>query len=222
MTDIIPAILPDSFEDLTERLGSIAGAARIVQIDLCDGAFNKTTTWPMHPKDREHFLNIVRGEEGLPHWQDFDFEVDLMVHHPERMLSWWIAAGIARAVIHLESLHDFGACRDAAGGSVELGIGIDLDPPWNLINSAITRADYIQVMGIGRLGRQGEPLDERVYDVIPRIKSAFPDVTLQVDGGVTLENCRALLDVGVDRFVVGSSIFSAAEPRAMLLDFQGL
>lgn len=222
MIDIVPAVLPDSFEDLQQSLERIRGASRLVQIDVCDGAFVKARTWPMQPSDREHFAEIIKGEEGLPFWQDFDFEVDLMTHTPERLLPWWIAAGIVRAVIHLESRHDLVQCREAAGDSIELGLAINLTTSPQSIAAHIQSIDYIQVMGIGTIGRQGEPTDERVYHLIEKVKAAFPDVTLQVDGGVNEVSAGRLIDAGADRLVVGSAIMSSDNPKAAIKMFETL
>lgn len=176
----------------------------------------------MNPGDRTHFAEILKGEEGLPYWQDFNFEIDLMVHNPEKFLSQWVAVGIDRAVVHLESKHNWHEVQDAAGGTVSLGLAIDLDPPFEKLHSYITRVDYIQIMGIGRLGRQGSELDERVFEVVRKIRAEFPDVTIQIDGGVSLENASRLLDAGADRLVVGSHIFEASDPKAALKEFQNL
>ena len=86
MNDIVPALLPYSYDDLSEHLGHLKGAAPIVQIDICDGLFVTSRTWPNEPKDKDRFAQIVKGEEGLPYWEDFNFEIDLMVHNPERHL----------------------------------------------------------------------------------------------------------------------------------------
>ncbi len=220
MTNIIPAILPHTLDDLVMHLGRIRGAAPLVQIDVCDGMFVTSRTWPMNPGDRARFAQIVKGDEGLPYWEDFSFEIDFMVHSPERLIPLWIATGIQRAVIHLESRHDWNAVKDAAGDSVELGLALDLDPPFERLHVAVPRADYVQIMGIPRLGKQGEGLDDRVFGLIEKIRSEFPDVTIQVDGGVSLDNARGLIDSGADRLVVGSHIFNAPDPKDVLMKFE--
>lgn len=222
MNDIIPAFPPVSFEDLETRLGRIRGAVPLVQIDVGDGVFVTNRSWPMNPEDRARFVGIVKGVEGLPYWEDFNYEVDLMVHYPEKYLSAWISVGITRAIIHLESHHDWVAVRDAAGDSLELGLAIDLSPPYEKLHDYISRVEYVQIMGIPRLGHQGEELDERVYDLIRRVRGDFPDVTIQIDGGVTVENARALLDAGADRLAVGSQIFNAIDPKEVIKDLQNL
>ncbi len=219
MNDIVPAILPHTFEELTLSLARLRGA-RWVQIDICDGLFVTARTWPLNPTDRTHFAEILKGDEGLPYWQDFNFEVDLMVHSPEKHLPQWIAAGVSRVVIHLESRHLWEEVKSAAGDSVEIGLAVDLDPPYEKLAAYVPRVDYLELMGIARLGRQGTELDERVYSLLAKIRRDFPDVTIQIDGGVTKENARGLLDQGADRLVVGSKIVLASSPLDALRDFQ--
>lgn len=219
MNDIVPAIPAASWEELNEKLEALHGTAPWFQIDVCDGVFVPTRSWPMNPVDRTQFLKLVRGEEGLPHWQECNFEVDLMVHSPEKYLSSWISVGIQRAVIHLESQHEWALVKEAAGDSVELGLAIDLDPPYAKLAAYVPRVEYLQIMGIAKLGVQGTEPDDRVYALIERVRSDFPDVTIQIDGGVTLENAHALLDAGADRLIVGSKIVKALSPKDAYKNF---
>lgn len=213
MNDIVPAILPNTFEELEVGLARLVGGPKYVQLDVCDGLFVTTRTWPLNPRDRAHFADIIKGEEGLPHWQDFNFEVDLMVHSPERHVGQWVAAGVFRVVFHLESRHNWNELKDAIGDTAEIGLALDLDPPYEKLAAYVPKVDYLQIMGIARLGRQGSELDERVLALIKRVRHDFPDVTIQIDGGVTRENARTLLDAGADRLVVGSAIARSVSPK---------
>ncbi len=222
MNDIIPAILPDTSEVLAEGLASLVGGPRFVQIDVCDGLFVTTRTWPLRPHDRIHFADVLKGEEGLPYWHEFNFEIDLMVHQPEKHVLNWVVAGVHRVVFHLKSQHNWNELHDAVGDIADIGLAVDLDPPYEKLALYVPRVDYIQVMGIAELGRQGSALDNRVFALIKRLKHDFPDVTLQVDGGVSEENARTLLDAGVDRLVVGSAIMRATSPKDAYRRFQNV
>lgn len=222
MNEIIPAIPAASWDELSEKLGALHGDAPWFQIDVCDGMFVQTRSWPLNPEDRTQFSKLVSGEEGLPYWQDFNFEVDLMVHSPEKYLTSWISVGVQRAVIHLESQHDWTLIKEAAGESIELGLAIDLDPPYEKLSAYLPRVEYLQIMGIAKLGKQGTDPDDRVYALIEKVRSDFPDVTIQIDGGVTLENAKALLDAGADRLIVGSRIVKAASPKDAYRNFVAL
>ena len=46
MTEIIPAILPKNYEDLKNKIALVRGIIPIVQIDICDGVFVETASWP--------------------------------------------------------------------------------------------------------------------------------------------------------------------------------
>jgi ribulose-phosphate 3-epimerase len=211
--EIIPAILPKSLDGLEGNLSRIRGVARTVQIDICDGVFVPNTTWPY--TDRSAFETILSEKEGLPFWEDFDFEIDLMVQTATADALEWVQAGAARIIIHIESADDRGALealqefRSIEGGpGVEVALALSLDTPIEKLESLVQYASAIQVMGIARIGFQGEQFDERALERVRELKNLYPDLTIGVDGGVTLENAPALIDAGASRIVVGSAIFT--------------
>ena len=84
MSEIIPAIIPKSFSDLTEKLSLVTGLAPFVQIDVLDGKFTPERSWPNISAPDADFVKIIREEEEFPYWEEIDFEVDLMVADPGR------------------------------------------------------------------------------------------------------------------------------------------
>ncbi len=222
MNEVIPAILVASFEELRAKLGIVRGAAKTVQIDVCDGFFVPAKTWPMHKEDRDEFERIVKGEEGLPFWEEFNFEVDFMVHNPEKIIGEWVKAGIFRAAIHIEAKHDFSACRRAAGDLVELGVALNNDTPLSRLDEYFGRIDYIQLMGIATIGKQGEPFDERVLGRIQELQRTHPDVTIQIDGAVTGESAPKLVAAGADRLASGSYILRSEDPKKTIRELESL
>jgi pentose-5-phosphate-3-epimerase len=77
-------------------------------------------------------------------------------------------------------------------------------------------------MGIAKIGRQGEPLDERIYEKVRIFHSKHPEIPIQIDGGVTLEKAKKLLALGVDSLIEGSSILRAPNPAAAFTAFENL
>lgn len=212
--EIVPAVIPQSLDDLKSKLVRLRGAdVRTVQIDITDGMFVVSRSWPMGPGDASSFKRIVSGDEGLPFWEEFDFEIDCMVHNPEKVIGDWVRAGASRAVIHMKSRHDLAACRQVGGDALELGVAIDLEPSYERLASYLPSVDYVQVMGIARLGQQGEPFDERVFDVIARVRKEAPDVIIQIDGGVDDTVAADLIEAGVTRLVSGSFVLSSDSPK---------
>ena len=225
--EIIPAPLPKSLADLEEHLERVKGLAEWVQIDVADGIFVPNTTWPY--TDRADFETILAEKEGLPFWEEFDFEVDLMVTHALQDAKEWVQAGAARIIVHIES-EDASLALEAlqpmraVGGApgVEVAVALSLDTPTQKLESFIPLADSIQVMSIARIGFQGEPFDERAIARVRQLKEMYPDHAIGVDGGVSLENARALVDAGASRLAVGSALFEADDSAEMYRALQAL
>jgi pentose-5-phosphate-3-epimerase len=75
--------------------------------------------------------------------------------------------------------------------------------------------DFVQVMGIERVGSQGQPFDARAIDLVARIRAMYPALPLQVDGAAATHP-QELARAGADRLIVGSAIITAADPAAAL------
>ena len=82
--------------------------------------------------------------------------------------------------------------------------------------------DFVQVMGIGRIGFQGEEFDDRCLVYVKTLKEKFPDLTVSVDGGVDFNTAPKILDAGADRLVVGSAIFNTNDIISSIEDFKNL
>ena len=222
MIEIIPAILPHSFEELEDALSRLCGVTREVQLDVVDGHHAAAVTWPLDGgKSRAQFERIAAQEEGLPFWEDFDFEVDLMLKDPLSALHAWTSAGVARIVIHADSdcaLEVAQAAREE--GVVGVGIALRCDAPPAALAPFHGLYDYVQVMGIATVGYQGQPPDERALALVRQLRALYPDLMIQVDGGVRKENIRALRDAGVNRLIVGSAILKSSDPARAIKELQ--
>ncbi len=69
-------------------------------------------------------------------------------------------------------------------------------------------------MGIEKVGFQGEPFDKHAIYLVERMRRRYPELIIQVDGGVSLENANALAKAGASRLIVGSAIFGEDDPIA--------
>lgn len=219
MVTIIPAVLPKSFDDLKEKLGKIAAVAPEVQIDAVDGEFAHGKTWPF--KDAETFQHIVAEEHGLPYWEKLDFQFDLMMQHAEAKVSDFVHAGASRIIVHATSegaadaVQKLVDLREESGAfTVQVGVAIMADVQPEILEVFEAQFDFIQVMGIAHIGKQGEPLEQKAVFLIERLRHRYPELPLQVDGGVTLENAASLVKAGATSLVAGSAIFKADDPVA--------
>ena len=222
-TEIIPAIMATSYEDLIDKVSAVKGITKMVQIDVMDGKFVDSKSWPYIKAEDKHFLQIIKQEEGLPEWQDIDFEIDLMIRDVENEASKWIAAGATRLVVHYKSEPEEvikRVLKDSKDKGVEVALDFELDMSIEEIVKILRNfkkeeivLDGVQIMGIDKIGFQGEKFDHKVISYIKEIHKEFPELIISVDGGVKPEYAKPLSDAGVSRLVVGSAIYEGGSPH---------
>lgn len=232
MIEIIPAIMPTSTTDLQSKLAQVAGHMSVAQIDVMDGKFVKNVSWP-YTEDEEYFQSILNEDAGLPYWDQFDFEVDLMLVRPEEVINDWITAGVRRVVVHQESTDNlekiltefrerFPKNEQPDVFDCEIGIAQNIDTPVETLYPFLDRIDFVQFMGIGVIGEQGNSFDEKVLDKICALREHSPKTIISVDGGVSLDTAPELIAAGVNRLVVGSAIFNSEDIGATIKEFKHL
>jgi ribulose-phosphate 3-epimerase len=219
--EIIPAIMPKGFADITEHAECVKDFVVYVQLDLMDGEFVEAKSWPFFDKDKQSVRELLDGEIRLPFSDTIKYEFDLMVRSPERDLKKFMKLGANRLIIHANSIENkelFLEEIDRMG--VEWGIAFlttDNLADWK---DVIMRADFVQLMGIENIGYQGQPFDPRVLDQVRHIRDMKPDAIISIDGGVNLNTAHELASVGVNRLVSGSTIFSANAPEVAIEDLK--
>jgi ribulose-phosphate 3-epimerase len=213
---IIPAILTQDFTEIEKKAYLVENLVPLIQIDICDGTFTPQSTWPYV----RGVLPIFADDFEMPSWEKLDFELDLMIEHPENHIENIKNLGCSRAVIHigstsLEGLEKAAVLLDAF--DIEVGLGVTNDTNFEDLKKTIQAIHdkdvnvYIQVMGIQNPGRQKQPFDERTFTTLEKIKKAYPDITLQVDGGVSDKTIQDLFKAGVTRLVSGSWLYKEGD-----------
>jgi len=224
--EIIPAIMPKDLDNLKSKVSLVLDRVDTVQLDLMDGNFVPEKTFPFFPKDQAVIKNIIAGEVGLPHWDQIDFEFDLMIKNPETYFADFVALGPKRIIFHYESLKDpidfLSNIDPYIKENIEIGLAFLNDTKLEEIFDLIEQVSFIQVMGIAKIGFQGQPFDERVIERIKTLKNKFPNLIISVDGSVNKETILKLKKVGVDRFVIGSAIFDSISPVEAIEEFNSM
>ena len=211
MSDIIPAILPESYERLRAQLQSMHGVAHTIQIDIVDGTFAANKTWPYTDENFQfstfNFKTIAPGIE---------VEIDLMAQEPQDAAEAWRRAGARRIIIHA----DASGAREALLSlrfdkeeknlpNVLAGIALPSSATSDALREFENLYDYIQVMGIEKVGFQGQPFDPRAVELVRNLRKQNPQLPIQVDGGVGEDNARELAQAGASRLIVGHVIWES-------------
>ena len=232
MTEVTGAILAKDFNDLREKLSRFSGIAKIVQIDVCDGKFVPSTSWPLDKsvmgKHDPYLEKILEEEEGLPFWDKLDFEFDLMILNAISQFDFFVKLGAKKVIFHLEAeneneLKEFLESMDPyLKDNIEIGLALNNDTDINKLDKFINSIDFIQCMGIKHIGFQGEPFDENVLTQIKNIRKKYPEIKISIDGGVNESSAPLLIEAGVDRLVIGSALLKSYDIAETIREFENL
>lgn len=225
--EIIPAIMPSSYADLKAKAARVRGIALLAQIDIMDGVFVASQSWPYESgriSDDIDFGKLSRQDDVLPFWDELEYEIDLMIEAPELHIDEWLPLGAARLIFHIESIRNQEAfwghaifqpgARYIGNEKIfEVGIAIDPATPLDAIEHHLMRVDFVQCMGIAKIGYQGQPFDDRVLGHVNTLRAKHPNLPISIDGGVNMDTAKLLKQAGATRLVSGSAVFGASDAK---------
>ncbi len=214
MTQVVPAIIPHTKDQIEEEIRKVSGFAELVQIDISDGIFVPTKTWPYNGRDAEYFEKLKTEELGWPKWEDLEFEVHLMVKSPEDVVTDWIHTGASAVIAHVEATDNFqkfiDLCRE---GGVSVGVAIKPSSDIDLLKPFVSQVDFIQVMGSDMLGKHGVALDSKAVDLIKTLHALYPERIISIDIGVNTETKKILTEAGATKLISGGAILDSESPE---------
>lgn len=198
MAKIIPGVLTNDLDELSALLKEAAAVGDRVQIDIIDGKFVDNRT--IDPS----LLTTVETSLKI------DFH--LMVEEPIKWLAKCSNALGDRVFGQIEMMEDQAAfIQKAQEWGMAAGIAVDLDTQLEAIEGEVfPMVDSILLMSVPA-GFGGQTFETSVYDKIKRLKGIQlrekASFNIAIDGGVTPEILKELVDMGVDEIVVGQRIF---------------
>ena len=245
--------MPESFSDLETEINKVKKAitSKYIQIDVVDGMFAPTRTWPYNGGDSEIWQNLVSGEIGLPAWDQVNFEIDLMVMDQVGEAKNWIMAGVSRLIGHVESFDknftnemtlekytemaadpNYHADLDYEelerffqlrdDFNVEIVMSLNPVTKNEILDSFIEKLDGVQFMGNDKIGYHGVTLDEKVLEKISLLRKTKPSLPIGIDIGVNFKTLNKLADAGISRFSSGSTILNSQDSKKTIQDMFGV
>jgi len=220
---VVPAIIPESFEDLTKKVELVKDYAQRVQIDVFDGTFSPSINWPYNNIEDEDFKKLKMGALQLPYSDELLFEIDVTLTKPEDHIEDWIRAGARALIVHVESTENMQNIIDKCRkNNVSVGLALSPKTPNETLFEWISKVDVVQFMGNEKVGYHGVSLDESVLLKIQDLHKKYPALTLAIDIGVTQDTAPELVRAGITRLVSGSSIFKSENPEQAIQAFHAI
>ena len=214
MIQVVPAIIPHTKEQLEDEIQKVAKFAKLIQVDITDGIFVPTKTWPYNDRDVDFFDKLKNEEVGWPRWEDVDVEVHLMIKNPEGTVLDWIRTGASAIVAHIEATDNFQEvielCREKL---ISVGVAIKPSTDISRLESFVSQVDFIQCMGNDLLGKHGVSLDPKAILQIKELHKLYTERIIAIDIGVNEETVEELISAGVSKFISGGIILEASNPE---------
>lgn len=222
--EIVPTVMPTSYKDFVEKIERVAPFVKTIQIDVMDGKFVPSTSWPYNfePTEDEKidpdWKKIIEQEVGIPHWETIKFEVDLMIEDQIGQAQSWISAGIDRVICHIEAFKegDIEEFLKFKEQGVEISLALIPETANSVLDGYLDLIDSVQFMGINKIGFQGQEFAPEVLEKISELHLKKPELPISVDGGVSFKTARDLVDAGAVRLASGSTIFGAESAERAL------
>lgn len=175
---------------------------------------------------------VARGWR-LPNLSRWTYEIDMMNEDAETASKLWLDAGASRLVFHAEASRHlplllagvrrrYGHGDGLSSGMLEIGMALNIATDLSLLEPLLDQLDFVQLMGIAEIGKQGQPFDTRVVERVRTFHTKHPEVPVQVDGGVTEHTAEALYGAGARRLVVGHALLRAQEPAKVLAELEAV
>jgi ribulose-phosphate 3-epimerase len=148
-------------------------------------------------------------------------DVHLMIVHPEKYIADFKKAGADILTVHYEACsHLHSTLQQIKAQGMKAGVALNPHTPVDLLKDVIKDIDVVCVMSVNP-GFGGQKFIEHTYEKVKALKqiivNAGSNTLIEIDGGVTENNAAALVKAGADVLVAGTTVFKAADPKAMIV-----
>jgi ribulose-phosphate 3-epimerase len=193
---VLPSLLLCDFGDLKGEVARLAEAGtRVLHLDVMDGHFVPNMTYAMP---------IV---EGLRRHTEMPLDVHLMISDPLAYAQPMVDAGADLLTFHVEAVEDAAETADQIRQlGVPVGVALNPKTPLALLNDCLPMVDMVLVMSV-EAGFGGQQFNPVALEKIKALRDSFPDLLLEIDGGIDATTIGSARQAGCDLFVVGSAIF---------------
>lgn len=213
MMKLAPSILASDFSRLGEVIKETGDSdVDLIHIDVMDGHFVPNITFG------PDVIKAVRSYTDIP------FDVHLMVEEPDRYIKQFVEAGADIITVHVEACkHLHSVIQLIKSYGVKVGVVLNPATPVDVVDPFLAELDMVLLMSVNP-GFGGQTFIKSTLEKIKQLRRKIAnqclEVDIEVDGGVTTENVKEILNAGANVIVAGSAIYNKGNISESVREFK--
>ena len=212
---IAPSLLAANFAQLQKEVEMLnSSQADWIHLDIMDGVFVPNISFGMP------VCKAIQKYAQKP------LDYHLMIEKPERYVAEFRDLGAYSISVHIEACpHLHRNIEQIKNLGCKAGVAVNPHTPINQLVDVIADIDLVCLMSVNP-GFGGQKFIEHTYQKVRDLKALInlksSDALIEIDGGVSLQNARLLLEAGADILVAGSFVFGAENPMNTIQNLKSL